>query len=109
MLGGHGHHRRRLALLAVLAATGDQGRSRDQLLALFWPEATQARARHSLDQLLYALRNTIDEAVFAGVNPVRLNFEVLDSDVSEFNEALQRGDMGAAAEVSGGPSSTAST
>ena len=103
VLGGHGHHRRRLALLAVLAAAGDRGRSRDQLLALFWPEATQARARHSLDQLLYALRGTIDESVFAGVNPVSLNPEVIGSDVGEFSDALQRGDLGAAAEAFHGP------
>ena len=103
VLGGHGHHRRRLALLAVLAATGDRGRSRDQLLALFWPEATQARARHSLDQLLYALRGTIDESVFAGVNPLRLNPEVIGSDVGEFNEAMQRGDDRTAAEIFRGP------
>src|SRR6476620_10315342 len=58
-LGQHGHHRRRLALLAVLAAAGERGRSRDQLLLLFWPDATQTRARHSLDQLLYALRSSL--------------------------------------------------
>ena len=103
MLGGHGHHRRRLALLAVLAAAGDRGRSRDQLLALFWPEASEARARHSLDQLLYALRGTIDESVFAGVNPVGLEPEVIASDVGEFNEALQRGDLTAAVEAYRGP------
>ena len=103
VLGGHGHHRRRLALLAVLAVASDRGRSRDQLLALFWPEATQARARHSLDQLLYALRGTIDESVFAGVNPVRLNPEVVGSDVGEFTEALKRGDDRTAAAVFHGP------
>ena len=69
ILGGHGNHKRRLALFSVLAVAGDRGRSRDQLMLLFWPEATQTRARHSLDQLLYALRNSVSEAVFAGVNP----------------------------------------
>jgi len=93
VLGEHGHHRRRLALLAVLAAAGDRGKSRDQLLLLFWPDAPQARARHSLDQLLYALRNSIDESVFAGVNPLRLNPDVIDSDVGAFNAALGRGDL----------------
>jgi DNA-binding SARP family transcriptional activator len=43
VLGEHGHQRRRLALLAVLAASGEQGRSRDQLLGLFWPEVSQSR------------------------------------------------------------------
>lgn len=103
VLGEHGHHRRRLALLAVLAASRDRGRSRDQLLPLFWPEATQSRARHSLDQLLYALRRSIDDAVFAGVNPVRLDPAVIGSDVGEFTEALERKDPRAAVEAYHGP------
>jgi DNA-binding SARP family transcriptional activator len=82
---------------------GDQGRSRDQLLLLFWPDATQARARHSLDQLLYAIRSSIDEAVFAGVNPVRLNPAVVTSDVGEFQRALERGDLEGAVETYRGP------
>ena len=98
LLGKHGHQRHRLALLAVLATAGDQGRSRDQLLLLFWPDATQAHARHSLDQLLYAIRSSIDEAVFAGVNPVRLNPAVVTSDVGEFQRALERGDLEGAVE-----------
>src|SRR5512132_861508 len=103
LLGKHGHHRRRLALLAVLAAAGDRGQSRDQLLLLFWPEATQARARHSLDQLLYALRSSIGESVFAGVNPVRLNPDVVRSDVGAFLTAIDRGDLEAAVAEYKGP------
>ena len=57
--------RRRLALLAVLAVSGHRGRSRDSLLALFWPDASQERARHSLEQLLYAIRTSVDNAAFA--------------------------------------------
>jgi TolB-like protein/DNA-binding SARP family transcriptional activator len=93
VLGTHGHHRRRLALLAVLAAAGEKGRSRDQILLLFWPDATQSRARHSLDQLLYTLRSSIGESVFAGANPVRLNSGVVASDVGAFTAALDRGDL----------------
>jgi DNA-binding SARP family transcriptional activator len=80
-------------LLAVLAAGGERGRSRDQLLLLFWPDATQTRARHSLDQLLYALRSSLGEFVFDGVNPVRLNPDVVGSDVGAFSAALERGDL----------------
>jgi DNA-binding SARP family transcriptional activator len=103
LLGKHGHQRRRLALLAVLAAAGEQGRSRDQLLLLFWPDATQSHARHSLEQLLYAMRSSIDEAVFAGVNPVHLNRDVVSSDVGEFQDALKRGDLEAAVDAYRGP------
>lgn len=103
LLGKHGHQHRRLALLAVLAAAGEQGRSRDKLLLLFWPDATQSHARHSLEQLLYAIRSSIDEAVFAGVNPVRLNPVVVRSDVREFHSALERGDLERAVEEYRGP------
>ena len=103
VLGEHGHHRRRLALLAVLAASGDRGRSRDQLLPLFWREATQSRARHSLDQLLYALRSSIGDSLFAGANPVRLDPGVMSSDVGDFNAAVERGDARAAVEAYRGP------
>jgi DNA-binding SARP family transcriptional activator len=103
LLNRQGQQRRRLALLAVLAAAGKQGRSRDQLLVLFWRDATQSHARHSLDQLLYAIRSSIDEAVFAGVNPVHLNPAVISSDVGEFHGALKRGDLQSAVEEYRGP------
>jgi len=77
-----------LALLAVLAASGDRGRSRDSLLALFWPDASPERARHSLEQLLYAIRTSVHNEAFLGVNPVALNREVICSDVREFERAL---------------------
>jgi len=102
-LGHHGHHRRRLALLAVLAAAGERGRSRDQLLLLFWPDATQTRARHSLDQLLYALRSSLGDSVFDGVNPVRLNPDLVCSDVAAFNAAFERDDPEAAVSEYRGP------
>ena len=85
---GHASQRRRLALLAVLAAAGDRGRSRDSLLALLWPDASQERARHSLEQLLYAIRTSVGDEVFLGVNPISLNPEVIRSDVREFERAL---------------------
>jgi TolB-like protein/DNA-binding SARP family transcriptional activator len=103
ILGTHGHQHRRLALLSVLAAAGRSGRSRDQLLLLFWPDSTQSRARHSLEQLLYAIRGALSESVFAGVNPVRLNPDVITSDIAAFNEALERRDFEAAVEEYRGP------
>ena len=103
VLGDHGHQRRRLALLAVLAASGERGRSRDQLLGLFWPEVPQARARHSLDQLLYALRTSLDENLFGGGNPVQLNAALINSDVGDFSDALARRDLESAIALYRGP------
>ena len=103
ILGTHGHHRRRLALLAALAAAGEDGRTRDQLLLFFWPESTQARARHSLEQLLYAIRTALGESPFAGTNPMRLESAVVTSDVGEFNEAIDRGELERAVDLYRGP------
>ena len=85
---GQGSQRRRSALLAVLAAAGERGRSRDALLALFWPDAPQERARHSLEQLLYAIRTSVGNDAFLGVNPIGLNPAVICSDVREFERAV---------------------
>jgi TolB-like protein/DNA-binding SARP family transcriptional activator len=103
VLGDHGHHRRRLALLAVLAASGEAGRSRDQLQGLFWPEVSQARARHSLEQLLYALRSSLDDDLFTGGNPVRLNAALIGSDVGDFSDALARRELESAIALYRGP------
>lgn len=103
VLGDHGHQRRRLALLAVLAASGERGRSRDQLLALFWPEVPQARARHSLDQLLYALRTSLDDKLFTVDNAVRLNSALIQSDVGDFGDSLARGELESAIALYQGP------
>jgi Phosphoribosyl-AMP cyclohydrolase len=43
------HQKRRLALLALLAASRERSLSRDQLLAYLWLESTAANARHSLE------------------------------------------------------------
>src|SRR5687768_5433455 len=85
---GHDAQLRRLALLTVLAASGERGRSRDSLLPLFWPDAPPERARHSLEQLLYGVRTSVSNHAFLGVNPVRLNPEVIRSDVMQFGRAL---------------------
>ena len=55
-LSGAITQRRRLALLALLAVAGAGGMSRDKLLACLWPESDAERARHVLNQLLYAQR-----------------------------------------------------
>lgn len=99
----HAQQGRRLALLAVLAAAGERGRNRDQLLLLFWPEASQQRARHSLEQTLYLIRRWVDPAVFQGINPLRLNPAIVSSDVADLERALGEGDLEAAVELYRGP------
>jgi DNA-binding SARP family transcriptional activator/TolB-like protein len=89
--GSLSHQRRRLALLALLAAAGERGLSRDALLGYLWPDSTAENGRHSLEQLLHALRRSLGDSVFSGVNPVRLDPDVIASDVNDFERALARG------------------
>jgi hypothetical protein len=80
---------RRLAILARLAVAGDRGVSRDKLLALLWPESEMDRARHVLNQLLYAQRQLFDEdSLFLGKKLLRLNPTLIWTDVAAFEVAL---------------------
>src|SRR5574338_549196 len=86
-------HRARHALLAVLAAAGERGISRDRLFALFWPESNAARARGSLKQTLYTLRGELGERELTqGVDVLRLNSEVIGSDIADFDAAIRARD-----------------
>ena len=58
-LGAAAVQRRRLGILALLATSRDRGVSRDKILAYLWPASDAERARHTLSQLLYALRRDL--------------------------------------------------
>ena len=96
--------RRRLALLAVLAANSPRGVPRDKLLAFFWPESDSERARHALDQALYALKRDLGaESLVLGREEPALNPAAITSDIGEFKAALARGDRAAAIDLYTGP------
>ena len=96
--------RRSLALLAVVATAGDRGASRDQLVALFWPETHEERARHSLTQALYAARRALHlDDLFLGTSDIRLNPALITSDIAEFKAAIAARDFERAAAVYRGP------
>jgi DNA-binding SARP family transcriptional activator len=80
-----------LAVLAVVAAAGDKGISRDVLSALLWPESDTKRARGSLKQAVYSLRHAISPELFIGRAVLRLNPAVIGSDVARFYEAFNQG------------------
>ena len=103
-LGGAASQKRALALLALLAASGDAGLSRDRLVALLWPEANEERARHSLTQLLYAARRAVGvDDLFLAEGDVRLNPERIASDVGALDDAIARGDPEEAVALFQGP------
>jgi predicted ATPase/DNA-binding SARP family transcriptional activator len=101
---GAAAQRRRLVLLASLAAAGQNGMSRDALVGLLWPEVDEARARAALSQALYALkRDTGEGELVLGHDVLTLNRGIVCSDVSEFEAAIARGDFEAAMYLYNGP------
>src|SRR5688572_770644 len=88
--------RRRLALLAILAIARQRGVSRDKLVAYLWPDSSDEKARHSLEQLLYGLRTQIGREVFVGSDPLRLNEALIATDVDAFERAFEKGDLASA-------------
>lgn len=88
--------RPRLLALLVTLASAPEGAflRRDTLLGFFWPDAAQERARASLRQALYNLRQSLGaQAVETrGEDEVRLDPAVVWSDVAAFRAALAGGE-----------------
>ena len=103
-IGGPAAQRRRLALLALLGSSPGGGLSRDKLVAYFWPEDDRDRARHFLSDSLFTLRKTLGKDVLlkAG-DDVRVNPDVLDVDVMQFEQIVARGDLAEAVALYRGP------
>lgn len=103
-LTGAATQRRRLAILALLAVSRQVGLSRDKLVAYLWPESEAERARHVLNQLLYAQRRQFEaEGLFLGRKTLRLNPAVIWADVADFEQALDDNDIPKAVGLYGGP------
>lgn len=103
-LTGAATQRRRLAILALLAVSGDRGLSRDKLIAILWPESDPERARHNLNQLLHAERRQFEApGLFAGVKTLRLDPALIWTDVGAFERALEGHELAAAVELYRGP------
>jgi DNA-binding SARP family transcriptional activator/tetratricopeptide (TPR) repeat protein len=85
---------KRMALLCYLALATPPGRHRrDHLLALFWPDSPEDRARNSLNQAVFNLRRSLGEGVIAGTpEEVGLARQSIWCDAVEFEGALAAGD-----------------
>lgn len=91
-------------MLAVLAAAGERGVSRERIAGLLWPESDEQRASHSLRQARYALRSDLDlEVVRAEGSVLSLDPSAISSDVAEFHAALAAGDRRRAISLARGP------
>ena len=101
---GAAAQRGRLAILAVLATANGTGVSRDRLFALFWPDSDIERARGALKQALYAVRRDVaEQELTLGTSELRLNPNVITSDVAAFEGALAAGDLDGAVSRYAGP------
>jgi DNA-binding SARP family transcriptional activator/TolB-like protein len=78
---------RRLAFLAVVAAAGPAGITRDRILGILWPESEEEGARHALSQTLYSLRRETGRAWTTGTTQLRLD-PAVKTDIVQFREAL---------------------
>ena len=103
-LAGAASQPRRLAILALLARSGDRGITREKVIGYLWPDSDEERARRLLSQAVYMLRRDLgaDDAI-VGVRDLRLGADVLTSDVAEFQEALESRAYERAATLYGGP------
>ena len=91
---GAGTQRSRLAILAVLAAAGPRGVTRDRLLGYFWADADEERARQALKQASYALRQAVGVDLFLSNGAtLALNASLITSDVAEFEAASTAGEF----------------
>src|SRR5688572_9299277 len=96
--------RRRIALLASIAAPRGRPVSRDKLMALLWPDASPDRARHLLSDSIYLVRKQLGEsAIVTTAGDVTLDDEVVSSDVGDFEQAVLEGRLEDAASAYGGP------
>jgi DNA-binding SARP family transcriptional activator/TolB-like protein len=103
-LAGPAAQRRRLALLALLAAAPESGISREKLIGFLWPDTDADQARRFLADSVYALRKVIgQEAILAAGDNLQINAAIVLSDVVEFRRALARSEWEAAAGLYAGP------
>jgi DNA-binding SARP family transcriptional activator len=103
LIAGRVAYRRRLALLAVLAAAG-RAVGREYLIGLFWPRQSTADARHNLREHLSVIRRElgVDPFITAG-DTLALDPNVICSDVESFDRAVQAGELDRAADLYAGP------
>ncbi len=87
-----------------MVAAGDHGISRDRLLLLLWPDATETKARHALAQTLYSFRRDLgDDLIRSQPAELLVDPQQLGSDLAEFLDAKARGDFERAAGLYTGP------
>lgn len=95
---------RRFALLIHLALVSREGPvRRDAVLGVFWANKPQDKARNALNQAVHYLRRSLgDNAILTTTETIRLNPELVSSDVADFLAACDAGEHEAALDLYGG-------
>lgn len=93
---------RKLLFMLLLVLAVERERSRDALMGLFWPDRPPHRARRSLNQALYELRQELgDHWLRTPGDNVRVN-GFLRCDLPDFESALADGRSGQALQLFNG-------
>jgi DNA-binding SARP family transcriptional activator len=93
-LTGRIAHRPRLALLALLAAAGPKGVTREKLAGLLWPDRDEERARHQVSDSVYVIREALGADAVRTVGEVlHLHPQTVRSDVLAFESAIRAGEL----------------
>jgi DNA-binding SARP family transcriptional activator len=101
---GRAVHRRRLALLALLAAARGRMVRRERIIGYLWPEHPGDAARHLLSESLYIVRKTVGDDTFVSAgDELALDPAVVRSDLGDFLAALDADDPEGAVAAYGGP------
>jgi DNA-binding SARP family transcriptional activator len=96
--------RSNLATLALLTVAGNRGLTRDKLLAYRWPESTLEHSRNALSQVLFVIRRTLGaDSIIQNGSTLRLNPDVVASDLKEFEDSCEARAYETAVAVYGGP------
>ena len=98
-------HTKRAGLLTYLSTARPRGfHRRDALLALFWPELDQERARTSLRKAVFQIRRSLGDDVIVGRGDeeLRVADHLVWCDARALDEALDSGDAEGAIALYGG-------
>jgi DNA-binding SARP family transcriptional activator len=99
-----GAQRKLLAFLAILAVSRQRGVGRERVALYLWSESDAQRARGALKQTLHVARQQLGSAdAILGTTELRLNPDVIESDIDAFVSALEARDLERAATLYGGP------
>ena len=96
--------RKPLALVALLAVAGNRGITRDKIGAYLWADGEPERVRGVLKQTLYSLKRDLKEPeLIVGSADLRLNPEVIETDIAAFENAVAENNSEAAVALYQGP------